>query len=84
MVQTDATDLEAEFRGRKPGDPPMDINIACPLIWKHHRDCCHDCGCAGEFIDYLAFDAVCKRRRIRSAPVIKSWIGGFLAPASSI
>jgi len=46
-------------RGRKPNDPPMDINIACPLIWKHHRDCYHDCGCASEFIDYLAFDAVC-------------------------
>jgi len=46
-------------RGRKPNDPPMDINIACPFIWKHHRDCYHDCGCASEFIDYLAFDAVC-------------------------
>jgi hypothetical protein len=46
-------------RGRKPNDPPMDINIACPIIWKHHRDCYHDCGCASEFIDYLAFDAVC-------------------------
>jgi Domain of unknown function (DUF4157) len=45
--------------GRKPNDPPMDINIACPLIWKHHRDCYHDCGCASEFINYLAFDAVC-------------------------
>lgn len=46
-------------RGRKPNDPPMDINIACPLIWKHHRDCYRDCGCASGFIDYLAFDAVC-------------------------
>jgi len=46
-------------RDRKPNDPPMDINIACPLIWKHHRDCYHDCGCASEFIDYLAFNAVC-------------------------
>src|ERR1017187_4302968 len=46
-------------RGRQPNDPPMDINIACPIIWKHHRDCYHDCGCASEFIDYLAFDAVC-------------------------
>ena len=46
-------------RDRKPGDPPMDIDIACPLIWKHHRDCYHDCGCASEFIDYLAFDGVC-------------------------
>jgi hypothetical protein len=46
-------------KGRKPGDPPMDINLACPLIWKHHRECYHDCGCASEFIDYLAFDAVC-------------------------
>lgn len=46
-------------RDRKPGDPPMDINLACPLIWKHHRECYHDCGCASEFIDYLAFDAVC-------------------------
>ena len=46
-------------RGRNPGDPPMDINIACPLIWKHHRDCYHDCGCASGFIDYLAFNAVC-------------------------
>ncbi|MFL6305884.1 MAG: DUF4157 domain-containing protein [Candidatus Sulfotelmatobacter sp.] len=45
--------------GRKPNDPPVDINIACPLIWKHHRDCYHDCGCASEFIDFLAFDAVC-------------------------
>lgn len=46
-------------RGRKPNDPPMDINIACPIIWKHHRDCYHDCGCAREFIDYLWFDVVC-------------------------
>jgi hypothetical protein len=46
-------------RDRKPGDPPMDINLACPLIWKHHRECYHECGCASEFIDYLAFDAVC-------------------------
>jgi hypothetical protein len=46
-------------RGRKPNDPPMDIDIACPIIWKHHRDCYHDCGCASEFIEYLAFDAVC-------------------------
>jgi hypothetical protein len=46
-------------RGRKPTDPPMDINMACPIIWKHHRDCYHDCGCASTFIDYLAFDAVC-------------------------
>lgn len=46
-------------RDRKPGDPPMDINLACPLIWKHHRECYHDCGCTSEFIDYLAFDAVC-------------------------
>jgi hypothetical protein len=46
-------------RDRKPGDPPMDINLACPLIWKHHRECYHDCGCASEFIDYLAFNAVC-------------------------
>lgn len=51
--------LANAVRGRKPNDPPMDINIACPLIWKHHRDCYHDCGCASEFIDYLAFDAVC-------------------------
>lgn len=51
--------LAAASRGRKPNDPPMDINIACPIIWKHHRDCYHDCGCASEFIDYLAFDAVC-------------------------
>jgi hypothetical protein len=46
-------------RGRKPGDPPMDIDFACPLIWKHHRDCYHDCGCASEFVSYPAFDAVC-------------------------
>jgi hypothetical protein len=46
-------------RDRKPGDPPMDINFACPIIWKHHRDCYHDCGCAGAFIGYPAFDAVC-------------------------
>jgi Domain of unknown function (DUF4157) len=51
--------LASQSRGRKPDDPPMDINIACPLIWKHHRECYHDCGCASEFIDYLAFDAVC-------------------------
>lgn len=46
-------------RDRKPGDPPMDINFACPLIWKHHRDCYRDCGCASAFIGYPAFDAVC-------------------------
>jgi hypothetical protein len=46
-------------RGRKPGDPPMDDTIACVTIWKHHRECYHDCGCASEFIDYLAFHAVC-------------------------
>jgi hypothetical protein len=51
--------LTNQLRGRKPGDPPMDINLSCPLIWKHHRECYHDCGCASEFIDYLAFDAVC-------------------------
>jgi len=41
-------------------DPPMNINYACPIIWKDHRECYHDCGCASEFIDYLAFNAVCK------------------------
>jgi hypothetical protein len=46
-------------RDRKANDPPMDINLACPIIWQHHRDCYHDCGCDSEFIDYLAFDAVC-------------------------
>jgi hypothetical protein len=46
-------------KDRKANDPPMDINLACPIIWQHHRDCYHDCGCASEFIDYLAFDAVC-------------------------
>lgn len=51
--------LVNQTRDRKPNDPPMDINIACPLIWKHHRDCYHDCGCASEFIDYLVFNAVC-------------------------
>ena len=51
--------LANQSRGRKPDDPPMDINIACSLIWKHHRECYRDCGCASEFIDYLAFDAVC-------------------------
>ena len=51
--------LANQSRGRKPDDPPMDINIACLLIWKHHRDCYHDCGCASEFIDYVEFDAVC-------------------------
>jgi hypothetical protein len=47
------------MRGRQPNDPPMDINVTCPIIWKHHRDCYHECGCASEFIDYLAFNAVC-------------------------
>jgi hypothetical protein len=51
--------LANQSRGRKPGDPPMNINTACLLIWQHHRDCYHDCSCASEFIDYLAFDAVC-------------------------
>jgi len=51
--------LANEIPGRKPGDPPMDINRSCPVIWKHHRECYHDCSCASEFIDYLAFDAVC-------------------------
>jgi hypothetical protein len=51
--------LTNQLRGRKPGDPPMDINQSCVLIWKHHRECYHDCGCASEFIDYLMFDAVC-------------------------
>jgi len=51
--------LASASRDRKPGDPPMDINITCPVIWKHHRDCYHDCGCASEFIDFLAFYAVC-------------------------
>jgi hypothetical protein len=54
--------LAKASRGRKPNDPPMDINVACPLIWKHHRDCYRECGCADGFIDYLAFDAVCKYR----------------------
>jgi len=44
---------------RAPGDPPMDINFACPMIWRHHRECYHDCGCDSEFIGYPAFDAVC-------------------------
>ena len=46
-------------RGRKPGDPPMDMDIACPLIWKHHVDCYHDCACAHGFIGFPAFDGVC-------------------------
>lgn len=51
--------LANESVGRAPNDAPMDINLACLQIWRHHRDCYHDCGCASEFIDYLAFDAVC-------------------------
>jgi Domain of unknown function (DUF4157) len=51
--------LANAYRDRKPGDPPMDINIACLMIWQHHRDCYHDCGCASGFIGYPAFDAVC-------------------------
>lgn len=51
--------LARESRDRKPGDPPMDINSACLIIWQHHRDCYHDCGCASEFIGYPAFDGVC-------------------------
>ncbi|MGH7511735.1 MAG: DUF4157 domain-containing protein [Gemmatimonadales bacterium] len=51
--------LASEYRDRKPDDPPMDIDIACLIIWKHHRDCYHDCGCASAFIDYPAFYAVC-------------------------
>lgn len=51
--------LADAMRDRKPNDPPMDINSACLIIWQHHRDCYHDCGCASEFIDYLAFDGVC-------------------------
>jgi hypothetical protein len=51
--------LANAYRGRKPNDPPIDIDIACPIIWQHHRDCYHDCGCEREFIDYLAFHAVC-------------------------
>jgi Domain of unknown function (DUF4157) len=46
-------------RDRKPNDPPMDIDIACLTIWKDHRDCYRDCGCASQFIDYLAFNQVC-------------------------
>jgi Domain of unknown function (DUF4157) len=48
-----------EYHSRKPNDPPMDINTACWILWIHHRDCYHDCGCASEFIDYLAFNVVC-------------------------
>jgi hypothetical protein len=51
--------LANEYRNRKPNDPPMDITIACLQIWKDHRDCYHDCGCASEFIDFPAFYAVC-------------------------
>jgi hypothetical protein len=51
--------LANESRGRKPGDPPMDIDKACPLIWQHHRECYRDCGCASGFISYPAFDGVC-------------------------
>jgi hypothetical protein len=51
--------LANERRDRKPDDPPMDINMACLMIWQHHRDCYHDCGCASEFIGFPAFDAVC-------------------------
>jgi hypothetical protein len=53
------TMLAYAYRDRKNGDPPMDMFFACPSLWKHHRDCYHDCGCASQFIDYLAFDAVC-------------------------
>jgi hypothetical protein len=53
------TFLASAKRERKLGDPPMDINFVCPIIWQHHRECYHDCGCASEFIDYLAFDGVC-------------------------
>jgi hypothetical protein len=51
--------LAGEYHNRKPGDPPMDIDAACPIIWKHHVDCYRDCGCASGFIGYPAFDAVC-------------------------
>jgi hypothetical protein len=51
--------LVNQSRVRKPNDTPMDIDIACQLIWNHHRDCYRDCGCASEFINYLAFHAVC-------------------------
>lgn len=46
-------------RGRKPGDPPIDLDSACLIIWNHHRDCYSDCGCASPFINFLAFYAVC-------------------------
>ncbi len=47
-------------RNRKRDDPPMDIEIACLSLWVHHRDCYRDCGCDRRFIDYPAFNAVCK------------------------
>jgi hypothetical protein len=52
--------LAYALRDRKRDDPPMDIEIACLSLWVHHRDCYRDCGCARGFIDYPAFNAVCK------------------------
>ena len=51
--------LAKVYPGRSPTDPPLDIELVCPIIWQHHRDCYHDCGCASPFIAYPAFDAVC-------------------------
>jgi Domain of unknown function (DUF4157) len=41
------------------GEGPPDALGACMVIWKHHRECYHDCGCESEFIDFWAFDGVC-------------------------
>ena len=53
--------LISEYAGRMPDDPLMDIHTACPIIWRDHRECYHDCGCASEFIDYLPFRLVCDK-----------------------
>ena len=51
--------LANAYRGRKPGDPPMDMDVACLLIWQHHVQCYHACSCGHEFIGFPAFDGVC-------------------------
>jgi hypothetical protein len=53
--------LLAWARKQRPNrdDPPLDVNIWCPEVWKHHRECYAVCGCDNSFIDFLAFDGVC-------------------------
>jgi hypothetical protein len=51
--------LRQALSTRKPGDPPIDVDLWAPVVWKHHVDCYRECSCDNGFITFPAFDVVC-------------------------